>query len=391
MSTWSRVKLGEVLRRSDELVNLDPETEYKEVTVRLWGRGVVERGRVLGAASGSARRFVARTDQLILSRIDARNGALGLVPRSLDGAIVSNDFPLFELDRERLLPEFLGWLVQTRGFVELCQRASEGTTNRVRLQEQSFLAIEIPLPELSEQRRVRARIEELAVLVKEARARVGDLEREADSLRISLAHRLDLDEQEKLREGWKLVTLRDVLEQVQDRHPVRPGKVYPNCGMLSFGKGLFHKPPIDGGTSSAQHLYKITSGAFIYSRLFAFEGAYGYVTDEFGGCFVSNEYPTFRCDPARVRAEFLVAYLKPQRAWTEIAASSKGLGDRRLRVQPAQLLDHRLWLPPLALQHQLAEVGRHLDRVNDMHSKSAAELEALLPAVLDQAFRGELT
>jgi type I restriction enzyme, S subunit len=164
MSEWPKVKLGEVLRRSEESLQPDATTEYREITVKLWGNGVVERGRALGA-SMSGRRFVARTGQFIASRIDARNGAMGLVPVELDGALVTNDFPLFDLYTERIVPAFLGWLSKTAGFVELCLKASEGTTNRVRLKEDRLLALEIPLPPLAEQRRVVARIEALAAQI----------------------------------------------------------------------------------------------------------------------------------------------------------------------------------------------------------------------------------
>jgi type I restriction enzyme S subunit len=68
--------------------------------------------------------------------------------------VVTNDFPLFNIKKDQLLPEFLGWLCRTRDFVELCQKASEGTTNRVRLKEDRFLALDIALPPLPEQRRI---------------------------------------------------------------------------------------------------------------------------------------------------------------------------------------------------------------------------------------------
>ena len=98
---WFKVGLGEVLRRSEIAVEPKADTEYREITVRLWGNGVVERGRVLGA-SLSGRRFVAHAGQFIASRIDARNGAMRLVPESLDEALVTNDFPLFNLNPERI-------------------------------------------------------------------------------------------------------------------------------------------------------------------------------------------------------------------------------------------------------------------------------------------------
>ena len=102
------------------------------------------------------------------------------MPSELDGAVVTNDFPLFDVTSERIDPAFLGWLTKTRDFVELCQRASEGTTNRVRLQEDRFLALEIPLPPLAEQRRIVARIEELAAKIEEARGLRQDVADEAE-------------------------------------------------------------------------------------------------------------------------------------------------------------------------------------------------------------------
>ena len=73
---WPKVRLGEVLKRSDETVEPSADTEYREITVRLWGKGVAERGIVSGAAL-SGRRFIAHAGQFIASRIDARNGGHG--------------------------------------------------------------------------------------------------------------------------------------------------------------------------------------------------------------------------------------------------------------------------------------------------------------------------
>lgn len=104
---WPRVRLGEVLRRSMNTAEILPDSEYQEITVKLWGKGVVQRGTVSGAEIAGSRRLVAWRGQFILSRIDARNGALGIVPPELCGAVVTNDFPLFDLDAERLDSSFL--------------------------------------------------------------------------------------------------------------------------------------------------------------------------------------------------------------------------------------------------------------------------------------------
>ena len=85
MSKWPLVPLGDVLCKSEDWIPLTPDTIYQEVTVRLWGKGVNLRRNVAGAEIASAQRLRVRAGQFILSRIDARNGATGIVPDVLDG------------------------------------------------------------------------------------------------------------------------------------------------------------------------------------------------------------------------------------------------------------------------------------------------------------------
>ncbi len=99
---WSTLRLGEILKKADSWIAIDPETEYKEVTVRLWGQGVSLRCVKLGSEIGADKRLQVSTGQFILSRIDARHGAFGLIPAELDGAVVSSDFPVFSPDYSRL-------------------------------------------------------------------------------------------------------------------------------------------------------------------------------------------------------------------------------------------------------------------------------------------------
>src|SRR5262249_47839013 len=145
-------------------------------------------------------------------------------------------------------------------------------------------------------------------------------------LLIGIAHREDMPESKKREAGWVEIRLGEVIRPVEDRCEVIPNRSYPNIGIYSFGRGVFKKPPIDGALSSATVLNRIRSGQFIYSRLFAFEGAYGMVPEEFDGWYVSNEFPTFECDTNRVRAEFLYAYFKSPGVWVEMSTGSQGLG-----------------------------------------------------------------
>jgi type I restriction enzyme, S subunit len=156
-----------------------------------------------------------------------------------------------------------------------------------------------------------------------------------------------------MKMDWPMVPLREVLTFRRDPHAVDPSCSYPNVGIFSFGRGVFKKQPIEGRTTSASTLYLIRAGQFIYSRLFAFEGAYGIVPESCDGFFVSNEFPTFDCNQTLVLPKYLEWLFKRSSTWKEIAALSTGIGHRRQRVHPEQLSKHIIQLPSLDEQRRI--------------------------------------
>lgn len=183
---------------------------------------------------------------------------------------------------------------------------------------------------------------------------------------------------------WPKVALGELLKDASEPVRVQQGAVYPNFGIYSFGRGLFAKPPISGMQTSAGTLYRVRAGNFIYSRLFAFEGSYGLVDDAFDGRFTSNEYPSFSLDRSRLEAGFLKAYFQFPQVWQDIAMGSKGVGSRRIRVQPDKVLAHRIPLPLLAEQQTivarldaLAEKTREVEAHLDAVERDAEHLLAL--------------
>ena len=146
------VPLSKVLKRVKEPVVIEDGTLYKRITVRLYGQGVSKRDELLGKEIGTKRQFLAHARQLIISRIDARNGAFGIVPSELEGAIVTNDFWLFEV--QDALPEYLMLVLSSELFQRYWQTQSSGTTNRQRISEDSFLSSRIALPDQEMQKRL---------------------------------------------------------------------------------------------------------------------------------------------------------------------------------------------------------------------------------------------
>lgn len=142
--------IGDFLKRIKRPIKLVDDQDYKLVTIKMNHNGVVLRELKKGALIKSNMYEVKKGD-FILSGIDARNGAFGIVPPELDGAIVTNDFWYFEIDESIISKRLFLELTATTWFDEICKRGSDGTTQRIRLQKDKFFNQSVLLPEGNEQ------------------------------------------------------------------------------------------------------------------------------------------------------------------------------------------------------------------------------------------------
>lgn len=145
--------IGDFLKRIKRPICLTPDKEYKLVTIKMNHNGVVLRGLKKGSEIKS-KMFEVKEGDFILSGIDARNGAFGIVPKELDGAIVTNDFWYFDIDEDIINKNLFLELTSTSWFDEICNRGSDGTTQRIRLQKDKFFNQKINLPLPKEQARL---------------------------------------------------------------------------------------------------------------------------------------------------------------------------------------------------------------------------------------------
>jgi type I restriction enzyme S subunit len=355
-----------------------PDVDYDEVTIRLWGKGVISRGKVRGADITTPRRVV-RADQLILSKIDDRNGAIGLVPQELDGAIVSNDFPSFEFaDCSQLDPAFMGWMVRSRHFVDLCKAASEGTTNRVRIKEDRFLAQQIVLPPLAEQQAIVSRLDTLADKARQVNERLDAIERDADQL---LAVRF-----RDAIAGAPMRPMAEVAPLVRREVAIELEGSYPELGIRSFGKGTFHKPPLSGADVGTKRLFRIEPGDLLFSNVFAWEGAIAVAQPEDAGRYGSHRFITCRVDPEVTSQEFLRYYFLTDAGLEKIGEASPGGAGRNRTLGLEKLMAIEVPIPPLATQRSFDALQAKVAALKARHATIRQANEALIPAMLERVF-----
>jgi len=149
--------ISDFLKRIKRPVELKNNEEYKLVTVKMNHNGVVLRERRKGSEIKS-NMFLVKEGDFILSGIDARNGAFGIIPDELNNAIVTNDFWYFEIDENIISKELFLELTATNWFDDICKKGSDGTTQRIRLQKGKFFNQTVQLPEKFEQKEILSKI-----------------------------------------------------------------------------------------------------------------------------------------------------------------------------------------------------------------------------------------
>ena len=151
---YPMMRIGEFLKRNKTAVTIEDDKTYKRATIKVRNGGIFLRDEEIGSKIGTKNQFLIFKGQFLLSKIDARNGAFGVVPEELDGGIITGNFWTFDVNYDIVNPHYLALLTTTKAFVDFCEQASNGTTNRHYLQEPLFLNIKVPVPSLAEQNKL---------------------------------------------------------------------------------------------------------------------------------------------------------------------------------------------------------------------------------------------
>lgn len=210
------VKIGDFLKRSKKPIEIKDRVIYKRVKIRINGGGISVRDEILGDEIGTKSQFLVKTNQFLLSKIDARNGAFGVVPDECDGAVITGNFWTFDVDYQQINPHFLKSFTSTKHFQEVCQRASNGTTNRNYLQEGLFLEMEIPLPDVDTQNQLVEQYNENLVKAQNAQLQADELEKEMEKYLFE-ALGIEVPEKKETKLGLQMVRFNKILQWSVDR------------------------------------------------------------------------------------------------------------------------------------------------------------------------------
>ncbi len=149
--------LASALERRYEPVDKKTLELKPEHFVSLRFSGKVEPRDLHGKADFKGALFFAHAGDIIYSKIDVRNGAIGIVPPQVPIATVTSEFPVYRIRKDVAVSEYIQLVFRTQHFRRIINGMVSGTSGRKRVEPNSLEAVKIPIPPLSEQRAIVSR------------------------------------------------------------------------------------------------------------------------------------------------------------------------------------------------------------------------------------------
>lgn len=388
------VPLAKVLTHRKHFIQIDDTQPYKRCRVQLHAHGIVLRDIVTGAEIKTKQQQVCQSDEFLVAEIDAKVGGFGVVPHELDGAIVSSHYFLFGINDNLLDRRFLDYYIRTRAFRD--QVSAQGSTNYAAIRPKDVLGYTIPLPPLTEQRRIVARIEQLAAKIEEARGLRREAMEEAEAIftasitavfgALEIRGRLGDVLCAKPRNGWSARC-----DNLDGGIPVLTLSAVTG---FQYREDAFKRT---SETTSPDAHYWLQEGDLLITRSNTPElvGHVAIYNGKPSPCIYPDLMMKLVVNPELADRDFVHVWLQSSIAREFIRRSAKGTSPtmKKISQEVVMSIPFPSALSPAEQRRTVAyldSLQAKVDALKVLQAETAAELDAILPSILDKAFKGEL-
>jgi len=394
MSTrWPEVSLGEILTPRQEKPS---EEDLLSGRVRIVSKISFADGRIDFRPDGQTKTgmILVRPGDLLVSGINAYKGAIAIYdPEAEKPAAATIHYSAYAIRSDHGDSRFLWYLLRSNVFRHNLEGAVPGGI-KSELKPSRLLRVPVPLPPLAEQRRLVAQIEELAPKIEEARRLRKESSAEATLLEVSVIDKVF----QAAARTYGQAPLQQVCLSVTDGDHLTPsfteqGVPFIFVGNVSSGRLHFRgcKYVSEEYFQTLDASRKPCKGDVLYSAVGATLGIPAIVDSDRDFCF-QRHVAILKPDKSHLNSRLLWFMLRARTinelAWKSTTGSAQPtIPLRGIRVLPVPV-------PPLDEQARLVsyldDLQARMDASRELQSETAAELDALLPSILDKAFKGDL-
>ena len=400
-SHWAEVPIGEILKYLDEQVVFDDMAEYVTITVKRRHGGLEAREKLFGHEIKTKKQYRLHRGTFIISRVQCWHAAFAIVPDDIpENMIASQNYDQFEIS-PKVDKRFFWWLSHSPQFIETVRSSASGVViEKLVFNRDAWLHKTIPIPPLEEQRRIVERVEDLAARITEAQSLRDEASGEVDIL-LSRATNFTLDEQ-----GWEIKRLENVLKE-SPRNGFAPQSKVEGEGKRMLRINAVSSSPnrfvdlsafniVDVPEEKANPFYMQNNEVFVVRyngdiNRVAKAAIYKAKDDE--KIIFPDKLIRLRANEEIILPDYLVFALSSRKVRSQIEELGKTTAGN-IGISGSNIKSFMIPVPPLDEQRRIVayldSVQARLASLRELQSATGEELGALLPSVLDRAFKGEL-
>ncbi len=398
MSKWPMVPLTEVLQLQRRWIKLQPTETYREIGIRSFGNGIFHKAPIQGSTLGNKRVLRIEPGDLVFNNVFAWEGAVAVAGPEEAGMIGSHRFVTYTLNPAKATAEFLQLFFKTKAGREILLKASPGSAGRNKtLGLDRFITQSVPLPPVAEQRRLVECIDALAAKIKEAERLRAEASRELATVReFSPAKSHDGNR-------WPLISM----EQLVGRANLKNGKSLKvtslpsdiQCLTLASMRGgvidTTECKPVPMSLAEAQPFLVRPGDVFVVRGNGSkhLVGRAGYVANVNQLTIYPDLFIKIPIQEETILAKYFVTIWNSQQTRNQIEDSAKTTSGN-WKINQGHIASIAIPVPPIADQRvivdQVEAIEKKCQAVASVQNATGQELDALLPTILDRAFRGEL-
>lgn len=341
--------------------------------------------------------WIIKSGDVVYNKLFAWKGAFAVADGTVDGCVVSDKFPTYEMNSALLDPKYLQFYFRTPPLWKQAEALSKGAAaiSKLTLNPPQFWDLTIPLPPLDEQHRIISRIEQIGAKLDAVREERRKTEQQVGAL---FGAALDTVVR-SLRQKYENQILMRLVEPdrgisygvVLTGTPTDNGVPTLRAGDLQkFRVILTNVKKIDPSTEAKYRRTRLRGNELLL-RIRGGLGELAVCPPQIVGGNVSREIaviPFTECLLPKFGMYVLAAPDSQSKMKSHLRGTSYvGINLRDVRTLPIPV-------PPISEQQRTIEyldgIRTKIDSLGKLESETAAELDALMPSLLSKAFRGEL-
>jgi type I restriction enzyme S subunit len=389
-ANWPRVPIGTICESTlVEDPRSRPSFRYVDISsIDRLEKTISEAPEIEGSAAPSRARKAIRAGDVLVSTVRPNLNAVAIVPDHLDGEIASTGFSVLRPKCDRLAGRYLYYYCCTPAFVADLTAKVRGAQYPA-VSDEDVKDVAIPLPPLSEQRRIVEILDEADHL----RRLRAEADTKADRILPALFIQMFGDPVTNPM-NWPLRTLGE-LSTLGPQYGANARSVPLSAGQPRYVRitdiregGSLSGEPVGIDLADSEH-YRLRDGDLLFARSGATVGKPYVHRPKDGPCVFAGYLIRFRLDESRLHP--LVAFAFTQtptyRAWVE--------SKRRTAAQPningQEYASLTIPVPDRELQHEFVSIHSQLVGARDRSSVSSSKVDRLFSVLLSRAFSGALT